>query len=152
MKDKKIIIAIIILVLVIVGTVLALYLKTDMFKSNEELFWKYLSKNTEVIELLKQEETLTNESYTSSTNMSINTSITNENDQDWLKILKNLNDSNIKVTRSHDVENQKDLINISMDAKEENLFNLNLLKDNNIYAFKSKDIADGYIGDRKSVV
>ena len=63
-KKKKITIAIIIVIfviLVISGVCIALYINTDMFKSNEVLFAKYLGQNLENIKLL--ETTLENTSY-----------------------------------------------------------------------------------------
>ena len=52
-KSSKIIIIVLSVVLVlgaIVGTLLFLFFKTDVLKSNKEVFFKYLSQNVEKIE------------------------------------------------------------------------------------------------------
>lgn len=59
-KKRKliIIISIIMTVLIIIGTIVALYLTTDIFKSKNKLFVKYLTQNiSNIEEIMKQEPT-----------------------------------------------------------------------------------------------
>ena len=45
-KNKNIIIALVIIILIVAGIVALLYTRTDLFKSDEDLFYKYLLHNT----------------------------------------------------------------------------------------------------------
>ena len=47
---KKIISIIIVILLILVGVGVFLYLKTDMFKSNQQLFWNYAHTDAECTE------------------------------------------------------------------------------------------------------
>ncbi len=63
--------AIVLIVLIIIGILVALYLKTDAFKSKETLFRKYLMQNFDIIKIfnnsnnLELENTLNNSKYLS---------------------------------------------------------------------------------------
>lgn len=60
-RKRKIVIlvsAILLVILIILGILAILYLKTDMFKSNETLFAKYMMQNLNAVEILKNEDTL----------------------------------------------------------------------------------------------
>ena len=48
-NKKKIVMSIIIIILITIGILGVLYIKTDMFKSDEKLFYKYLLK-TQLLE------------------------------------------------------------------------------------------------------
>ena len=52
MNKKIIFISVPIIILIIVAIVIAiLYFTTDLFKSNEELFWKYFAQNESIIDI-----------------------------------------------------------------------------------------------------
>ena len=58
MKNKKkvlLIIIPIIIVLIIAVIIAVLYFTTDLFKSNEELFWKYFAQNKDVLNIIENE-------------------------------------------------------------------------------------------------
>ena len=61
MKSKKILIIVIIIIamLSICGGVFSyLFIATDTFKSDKELFAKYMSQNTEILQKLKNSQTI----------------------------------------------------------------------------------------------
>ena len=51
-KKKMIIIGVVIFVILILAAFVAIYLLTDMFKSNKTLFLKYLGKNADNLETI----------------------------------------------------------------------------------------------------
>lgn len=57
---KKVTISIIILLIVLIllggGTLAYMYIATDIFKTDRELFYKYISQNTEIFEIFKDEQ------------------------------------------------------------------------------------------------
>lgn len=68
-KAKKIILIIIILLLIILGGYAYAYLATDIFKTPEELFTKYLANNVEQLKdfnLKPFDETIKKDGYRSS--------------------------------------------------------------------------------------
>ena len=79
--DKKkigiIITIIVVTLLFIIGVVNFLYFMTDIFKSSQELFWKYTSNSTQITEVLSsenetnQKEWKENHSYTSKGDLKI---------------------------------------------------------------------------------
>lgn len=83
-KNVGIIITIVVILVIIiaVGTFTILFFLTDLFKTEEELFWKYASNNLKIVEVLTsnneeaQAQWKSNNSYTSKGNLNI--SITSE--------------------------------------------------------------------------
>ena len=57
-NKKKILLIVIpiVVVLIIVAVVAVLYFTTDLFKSNKELFWKYLAQNEDITNILKNDK------------------------------------------------------------------------------------------------
>ena len=55
-KFKVVIIICIILLIVLVGSCLGLYLFSDSFKSEKQLFLEYISESKEMVNLLKDED------------------------------------------------------------------------------------------------
>ena len=100
-RDKRniIIASIIVIILIIVGVLLYLYFTTDLFKSNQRLFAKYLGNATQNVEaLLKDEEgkqyegLLENNKYTSNTEITAeytnNIGTSDENNRNDINTLK----------------------------------------------------------------
>ena len=57
MKKKTLFIIITIIILLsIISIITLLYFTTDLFKSNEELFWKYFSQNKDVLSVLNNDK------------------------------------------------------------------------------------------------
>ncbi len=77
---KKVIIAIaiIVVIIILIITGLLLYLGTDLFKSNEEQFFKYFAQNEEIIQKLVENPNRANiqsvkqNNYTTTGNISFN--------------------------------------------------------------------------------
>ena len=54
-KRRTLIISgLVVLLLIVVTSLIMLYLNTDMFKSNQSLFFKYFGKNTETIKEIEK--------------------------------------------------------------------------------------------------
>lgn len=130
----------IIAITLILGILLFMYLKTDVFKSKEILFAKYISQNINTIEILKNEDTLgiqntlnTNK-YTSQITgqieytENIGTSDENKNSE--------INDVSIKINSNIDKLNEYDYKEISIGTEEEDLLKLEYLKQNQEYGIR----------------
>lgn len=139
-RKTGLIVLIVIITLVLIGTGVFAYLffKTDMFKSNEELFWKYMSKNSEMTSVLKyqQDDNYKNKAYNETTKIDFN--INQEE-------LRELNNCKISIDTKRDIENNRTYSMINTQYNEQKLFDLEYLKDGETYALKNTEIANGYI-------
>ena len=132
---KKIISIIIVILLILVGVGVFLYLKTDMFKSNQQLFWNYAIKNSEVTELFNNDSVKEiknkkiNNSYKINSKLDINTE-----DGEYL-INSNTNSKNL-----NDIFTQ-----VEFTKDSENIVDFNLVKKNNVVGLKMDELANGYI-------
>lgn len=147
MKKNKIFIIVIIVILIILGTIAGImYLKTDFLKSDEVLFYKYLSKvnfiNTDVSQRYKtMSDKIKNSNYSSSGN--INCSVT-QNDT-------STNVANIQeifATKYNILQNQnlkQTYADITLSSSNQNIATLRYLKDNNTYAIKADNVVNKYL-------
>ena len=132
---KKIISIIIVILLILVGVGVFLYLKTDMFKSNQQLFWNYAIKNSEVTELFNNDSVKEiknkkiNNSYKINSKLDINTE-----DGEYL-INSNTNSKNL-----NDIFTQ-----VEFTKDSENIVDFNLVNKNNVVGLKMDELANGYI-------
>lgn len=142
-----IIVIIIIAVLAIVGTTLAyLMIATDAFKSNQELFMKYISQNVDSINKMKNSNinntysNLDNESaYESNTNVKIGYSEGGE-------VSNPFNDLSIKTVKQVDNQNEYIYRDAQVLYKDEEYLELELIKENEISGIRFSDVVKQFIG------
>jgi len=151
MMPKKKRIAIIIttvgiLIAIILGVLAFLYIKTDMFKSNEILFAKYFSQNFNIVDVLENiknpeiENILNNSKYTSDFEANIeyaeNIGTTNEN--------KNspINDVGIRVKSNVDKSNQYSYRNIAIGTNETDLCKVEYINQNEEHGIRLNKIIE----------
>lgn len=145
-RKKRIVllgISIVLILLVILGILGYLYLKTDAFKSKESLFAKYLMQNFENIEFLNIEENseieniLNNNKYTSQIEGTIEytegigTSNENKNSK--------INNVGIKINSNVDKINNYDYKDISIEENEK-LVGLEYIRQNEMYGIRLNGI------------
>lgn len=130
----SIIVVIILIILSVIGFVL---LKTDSFKSNEELFVKYFAQSFNIIDIFKTEATINYENqnkyiselegkieYTEN----VGTSDENKNNP--------INDVGIKIKSNIDETNNYIYKDISIETQEDTLLGLEYLKQNQEYGIR----------------
>lgn len=146
-RKKRIVILvlfIVLIVLAIIGILGYLYLETDMFKSNETLFAKYLTQNFENAKFLNMSENteitnmLNNNKYTSQIEGTIEytenlgTSDQNKNSQ--------INNVGIKIISNVDKLNNYDYKDIAIEKENEKLLGVEYIKQDQMYGIRLKDI------------
>lgn len=146
-RKKRIVIlvlSIVLIVLAIIGILGYLYLETDMFKSNETLFAKYLTQNFENAKFLNMSENteitnmLNNNKYTSQVEGTIEytenlgTSDQNKNSQ--------INNVGIKIISNVDKLNNYDYKDIAIEKENEKLLGVEYIKQDQMYGIRLKDI------------
>lgn len=149
-KKKGIIITIIVIVLLIVVAVggILLYLYTDLFKSNETLFLKYISQTAQSMK------------YEVNTQLQDNLEAQKQNPYE-VKGTLNFSYEGEQNTNAEILEQLQLTVNSNVNKSEEksyskatllyqdqNLFNLEYANSNNIYALKSEEIVTAFVGIR----
>lgn len=149
-KKKIIIITTIIIVMLLlaIGGVFT-YITTDLFKSNQTLFFKYMGQTLESIKYventqLSEIEKLKEEKpYTLKGNLNYKAGETNTDLN--ANVLSKLN-LNIEANVNKPEENVYAKVNLNNNNNEQNLFTLEYVNSNNIYALKSDEIVTAFLG------
>ena len=141
------IIVIVILLVIAVGGILV-YLYTDLFKSNETLFLKYISQtaqsmkyetNTQIQDILKIQE---QNPYEVKGTLNFNYEGEQNTNAEILKQLQLTINSNVNRAEN------KSYSKATLLYQNQNLFNLEYANSNNIYALKSEEIVTAFVGVR----
>lgn len=146
MQDNKIKIIIIVLIILMILTVVGgavLYFATDMLKSSETLFQKYILQDiqniAEVIEVSKEEENidlLRKSDYNSSTKATLKY-LENENDEEEIYDITEMG-----IVKSSEDSSYR---NITANYGDTKLISVDLLKQNNIYGFRLANLVQQFV-------
>lgn len=151
-KKKGIIITIVIIILLIaiaVGGVM-LYLFTDLFKSNQTLFLKYIDQTIQGMKYETNDQTKDIIEAQKENPYQIKGTLSfdydgNENQQ--AEVLKQMK---VELETNANGQEEKSYTKASILYQNQNLFNLEYANSNNIYALKSDEIVTAFIGVRNS--
>ena len=150
-KTRKIIIiiSIVILALLIIGIFTALYLTTDMFKSNEMLFAKYLGQNIENFDTIKNEffidevKEFKEGKYSNNTEIEFNyiddVGTSNENADNIINSLK------LQINGSKSKEENYNYKKMNLLKNDENLLSLEYINVNNEYGIRFSDLYKQFV-------
>ena len=153
MKSKKKVIAIIlVLIILALGAAAAyIYFFTDLFRSPEELFYKYVGKAADTEsqynyqDLLKELEASQTKSCKGKSNVSIQLKGTENQSKDKQAALNLINGVGIEVeTKSKPSEN-KSAYDLNLKFGGTNIANLEVVKDKDVYGIKSDLLDSKYI-------
>ena len=139
-KSKKMIM-IIALIIAISFIFIILYKKTDLFKTKEQLFWKYfLLEKDEIINVLsnddikKYSKSIKTSYYIKESNISVNSNN------------KLINPINISLSEKGNKKQDYKNIFIDLNYKNKNVGNATIIKDDNYFFIKNDLINSNYIG------
>ena len=148
MKNKKVVIivaiSLIVLFVLATGTFATLYFATDIFKTNEQIFWKYFSENSQITSILSNEniEEQANlkeqNSYTTTGNLVLSTQI---GVSDPVEI-------NVATSSIHDKSTGRTCADATLKKADKDLLKVSYINSNNVYSIKCEDISQYYIGFR----
>ena len=159
-KRKGLVIFLIILIIVLLFMVVTsvIYLRTDFLKTNKQLFYKYLLEDNQMLEMLESVNYEKNtKSYTSNGNINF---VYEVNDKLGVSeidsIAKNIKEKlesyeeikNVTGTMKGNVDknNKNEYYEIQLEKNSEQIMNLELVKNEDKYAWKSKQIMNAYVG------
>ena len=143
-----IIIAIVLVICLIAGLAFA-YFATDLFKSNRQIFSKYFSKNNEILELLNDPdlkayaEKQKQNAYTSEGSIKTNVTFPDSSQKQIADALQNCN---ITFNGKTDIANNYMYSNIKANYSQAQSLNIQLYRNNDIYAFKVDDVLAKFLG------
>lgn len=147
MRKKKIVIIITIVIILIIAAVVGiLYAKTDLFKSNESLFYKYLFK-TQLVEpeiaqrYKKMSENMKASNYSS--NGSVSCSMSSDNSGTNIANIQNL--FNIKYNMLENKGLKQSYADFTVSSNNQDMITLRYLRDNNVYGLKADNIVNKYL-------
>lgn len=147
MNDKKIFIITLITIAILIlalATVSILYFNTDILKTNEQLFAKYLFQDNdttkaeidEIYEVQKQFKK--NNSYLSEGNLQV--TMQNENGKK--------EEVNISTNTKHDVTTNRTLTETTVKDGETDLAKFSYLNSEDVYAILCENVYQNYVGIR----
>ena len=151
-KRRLLVISIIISIIVILLiTFIILYLKTDMFKSNQTLFLKYLGKNADIINSLQTDTSSEKyDIYASQSeikvNYSTNIGTTSESTDNSINQLK------LKIDGQTDRQSKYDYKKIQLLKQDNPEMTVEYANNDNIYGIHFSDLFDQYITAENSNV
>lgn len=136
--------AIVLTILIIIGILGFLYLKTDVFKTNEELFAKYFMKGFDAIDVIKNEDTLgienTLETNKYTSELKGNVEYTTNLGTDSEDKNSSINQIGINVKSDIDKTNNYKYQDISISSENEKYVGLEYLKENKNYGVRLNDV------------
>lgn len=138
-----IVVAIVVILIAIIGTFLVL--KTDLFKSNKTLFWKYASlqlenfDQTPNIQLEEIEKLKMQSPYTYQGELTLDSG---DEESSSLENIK------LNIIGENDKTNEYSHVNTKINYANDTLFDVDYVKNDNVYALKSDEIVTAYLGVR----
>lgn len=149
-KKKGIIITIVIIILLIaiaVGGVM-LYLFTDLFKSNQTLFLKYIDQTIQGMRYETNDQTKDIIEAQKENPYQIKGTLNFDYDGSENKQAEILKQIKVELETNANGQEEKTYTKASVLYQNQNLFNLEYANSNNIYALKSDEIVTAFIGVR----
>ena len=149
-KKKGIIIAIVIIILLIVIAVggVMLYLFTDLFKSNQTLFLKYIDQTIQGMKYETNDQTKDIIEAQKENPYQIKGALNFDYDGSENKQAEILKQIKVELETNANGQEEKTYTKASVLYQNQNLFNLEYANSNNIYALKSDEIVTAFIGVR----
>lgn len=152
MKNKKVLlivlpIVIIFILLAGVATVAALYFLTDLFKTPQQLFFKYMAGNSKIVSYVSNDNYIAQQqlketgSYTTQGDLEL----TFESEQTEQPI-----SMNIETSTRKDANTGRYYADATIKNNEEDLLTVSYINDGDVYAIQWSEIYQYYVGFRNS--
>lgn len=144
-KKKLIIIPIIVIVL-LAGIITILYFTTDLFKSNETLFWKYFAQAEDITKVITNDKKNAQESFKETNSYTANGNVQ--------FVLSQGEDSqkqfNATTTARHDINTDRTYEDITLKNGELDILKASYINSGDIYGIKCDEVFYSYIGIQNS--
>lgn len=139
-------VAVILVVLIVAGVFAFLYFMTDIFKSNQQLFWQYATNSNQIAKMISSEneanQKVWKESHSYTAKGDLNIAVTKETGTKEIKL---------GTTERHNQNTGRTYSDITLYNGEAELLKASYINSGDIYALYCKDIYEPYyIGFRNS--
>lgn len=145
-NKKKLILIIVVTILIVIGILGALYINTDLFKSDEMLFYKYLMK-TKLLEPEIEEryaKVIQNiNSLNYSSNGTVNCSMSANNIETNVANIQNLFSLKYNMLKNKDLK--QNYADFTLSANNRDIITLRTLRDDDTFAIRVDNIVDKYL-------
>lgn len=133
---------VVVAIIILIGVIL--FLTTDIFKSNQEIFYKYAVKNIEAMEMLEKNNVNMQEQQKYSTQGEITFNLISNNPQLANQTIPARN-FKIEYNSKTDKGQQSASMEATLKYLTKDLFTLKYIKDGNKYALKSDEVINKYL-------
>ena len=152
MKNKKVLLIVLPIVIIFIllagtATVVALYFLTDLFKTPQQLFFKYMAGNSKIVSYVSNDNYIAQQqlketgSYTTQGNLEL----TFESEQTQQPI-----SMNIETSARKDGSTGRYYADATIKNDEEDLLTVSYINDGDVYAIQWSEIYQYYVGFRNS--
>ena len=144
-KIKRNLIIIFTVIILLVATIFVLYMTTDIFRTKRDAFFRYALQIPEIFEVLETSDGYQTFQKTKQTNTYITTGEMRITSSQNIADESILNKVNMTVFGKTDYKKEQANYDISIRSDNNELFNMTVAQDKDLYGFYSEQIADGYI-------
>ncbi len=150
-KSKSRVILIIAIILIVISaigaTIAVLYINTDLFKSEKELFYKYMVQNDKVKKLISFSELDDYIKKSDSIAHAFDTSIKlyENNSENTASNNNEVNTFNIQINGKTMPVNQDKSIDLKLKYNDTDLFHASMIKNNDLFGILSEEIVTKYV-------
>lgn len=132
----------VVILLVCICLTITLYITTDLFKSNETLFYKYALQTLDSLKYVQSSQLAEIEKMKEEKAYEVDGKLS----YTYTDLNKNSANSNIKLQLSANNPEKEAYANLDVIHNTKSIFNLQYAKSNNIVALKSPEIVNAYLG------
>lgn len=153
-KKRNLIIAlsiITVLILIIGGVLIYLNIATDIFKSPDELFYKYLYQNGSIADVFDTDlldryyQRIENNAYNGTGAITIKTGMNDDSESDTKEFDTLMNNLKLSYTTKSNLAEKKQETEATIAYNDQEQFKFSVVQDNNNYGIKSDEVVYKYL-------
>lgn len=153
-KKRNLIIAlsiITVLILIIGGVLIYLNIATDIFKSPDELFYKYLYQNASIADVFDTDlldryyQRIENNAYNGTGAITIKTGMNDDSESDTKEFDTLMNNLKLSYTTKSNLAEKKQETEATIAYNDQEQFKFSVVQDNNNYGIKSEEVVYKYL-------
>lgn len=154
-RKKRILIIVLsiitVLILIIGGVLIYLNIATDIFKSPDELFYKYLYQNGSIADVFDTDlldryyQRIENNAYNGTGEITIKTGMNDDSESDTKEFDTLMNNLKLSYTTKSNLAEKKQETEATIAYNDQEQFKFSVVQDNNNYGIKSDEVVYKYL-------
>lgn len=139
------------LILIIGGILIYLNIATDIFKSPDEVFYKYLYQNGSIADVFDTElldryyQRIENNAYNGTGEITIKTGMNDDSERDTKEFDNLMNNLKLSYTTKSNLPEKKQETEATIAYNDQEQFKFSVVQDNNNYGIKSDEVVYKYL-------